>query len=158
MSELWLIDGYNLLYHVQASQNKKSKKDRTVLLARIADFASTGHHQVRVVLDGKGDEQELEVHNTALCRVLYSNDVSADTCIERTLFENKGKLRMTVVTADRAVINMARGSGAGVVRPEEFTALLGDARRASSDVLFKQQSKAHGFSRPFDKKLKPSDD
>lgn len=166
MAEEWLIDGYNLLYErarsprsgtnpsrSAADSRRKSASERSDLLARLASFAAAGDRAVTVVLDGKGNAAELETYRTARFEVVYSQKVSADSCIERRLFERPNRIGVTVVTADRAITDVARGMGGRVMKPLEFLRLLKDEDKAGEERLFRDRVRGHGFNRPFGDKL-----
>lgn len=149
MIEEWLIDGYNLLYDLQSGKGGPSR-DR--LFALLAGFASR-ERRVLMVLDGIGNDQEFRAFCTASFTIVYSQAASADTHIERYLCEHKGRAMLMVVTRDNAVAMMARGSGARVYDTREFMRVLAAADTESSDTLFKNRVRGHGFSRPFDGKI-----
>jgi predicted RNA-binding protein with PIN domain len=155
MLEEWLIDGYNLLHSLKPFGKKHKNISRETLISRLASFASCEERKVLMVLDGQGDDQELKPYQTKNFTVIYSQTLTADSVIERTLFERKGAaIPMRVVTKDRAVCLMARGLGARVMAPDEFMELVGEDKRGSDEILFKEKIKSRGFSRPFDEKLK----
>lgn len=149
MIEEWLIDGYNLLHDVQS---KKGGPSRDRLFALLAGFASP-ERRVLMVLDGIGDDEEFRAFRTPSFEIVRSQAVSADTHIERYLCEHKGRAMLVVVTRDRAVARMARGSGARVLDTREFMAVLASAETERSDALFKNRVRSHGFNRPFGDKL-----
>jgi predicted RNA-binding protein with PIN domain len=148
-----LIDGYNLLHDLQNQKDKKRRLSRESLLACVASFAASRNTPVHFVMDGVGSPQELESFNTRLFTACYSQKVSADTYIEKYLYDKKGRAAIIVVTHDRAISNMARGAGARVMSPTEFAELLQNTEKDRSDILFQQKVKSHGFNRPFDGKL-----
>jgi predicted RNA-binding protein with PIN domain len=154
MPEEWLIDGYNLLHARASAGHSQHPQKRSELLAELAGFASLKGQPVVVVLDGKGEPGELETHDTKLFRVVYSQKVSADACIERTLYERRSTTLFTVVTNDRAIANIARGGGSRVMSCETFLETLKESGKESSDTLHKGRIRSHGFNRPFDDKLK----
>jgi predicted RNA-binding protein with PIN domain len=151
MSEDWLIDGYNVL-HAFSRKAGGRKVSREALFAALAGFASAGDRRVIVVLDGKGNEAELEAYRTASFEARFSQTVSADSVIEKYLYEHRAK-RLMVVTNDRAVAQIARGSGARVTGTDEFYELLGSQKKDEKDTLLKHKTDAHRFNRPFEKKL-----
>ena len=104
MPEEWLIDGFNLLYRFKNRQ-------LSALFGLVADFAASKHCIALVVLDGKGNEEEYAAFQTPSLQIRYSREVSADAVIERRLCEKKGQAVFVVVTGDRAITQMARGSG-----------------------------------------------
>lgn len=153
MAEEWLVDGYNLLHAHPSAKSSKNKKDRGELLAELAGFCALQARPMTVVLDGKGETAELDIHRTALFAVVYSQNVSADACIERLLYEKRGQVRFTVVTNDRAITNIARGCGASVLNSEGFLEMMKDSQKESSEDLDKRRLRQHGFNRPFEDKL-----
>ena len=154
MVEEWLVDGCNLLHAYPAGRSPKDIKSRAELLAALAGFASQKGRAMLVVLDGKGELAELDIHHTPLFRVVYSQKVSADTYIERILFDRRTEARFTVVTDDRAISNIARGSGALVVGTAQFLEMMKDSKKESAESVDKGKLRSHGFHRPFEDKLK----
>jgi uncharacterized protein len=152
MSEEWLVDGYNLLHAAYPSgSSTRIKPDREAFLAELAGFSALDGKPMLVVLDGAGDQAELDKHTAPKFRVIYSQKVSADACIERTLFERRTEARFTVVTDDRAISNIARGSGALVMGAAGFLERLKESRKERADKQAHDKMKGHGFNRPFDK-------
>jgi len=154
MSEEWLIDGYNLLHDFVSHNKKKIEISKDLLFGLLANFASAAERSVMIVLDGKGKDEELESYNTKSFRAVYSQALSADSYIERYLYEKKAGSGMIVVTKDRAITLMARGAGARVIGTREFLELLGSMKKDNEDILFKHKVEGHGFNRPFKDKLK----
>ncbi len=155
MPEEWLIDGCNLFFalHV-ASPPERSRSDRHALILGVADFASRLERPVLMVLDGSGSQAELDIYHTAFFRVVYSQKISADSFIERILFERRAEAQFMVVTNDRAISNMARGGGAGVMSTSQFLERMRGSQKDSADEQEKGRIKSHGFHRPFKDKLK----
>lgn len=148
MQEEWLIDGFNLL---RADSKPKTPLE---LIHRLAGFASAQKGRgVLIVFDGKAPEGQWESLGSKHLRIESSGALTADSVIERYLYENKGRYQFTVVTADRAVIRMAHGSGARVMSPKEFNLLLNETEKSNKDVLLNQKVRSHGFNRPFRDKL-----
>ena len=152
MSEEWLIDGYNVLHAFSRKRGGDRKLSRDALFAQLAGFASGEDRKVIVVLDGKGSDEELKGFQTAAFEVRYSQAVSADSAIEKYLYENRPK-KLMVVTNDRAIAQIARGGGARVTSAEGLIELLRAQTKEDKDILFKRQTDAHRFHRPFEKKL-----
>ncbi len=152
MPEEWLIDGYNLLYSIASKQWRGKKLTREALLGALASFAEGRGCRVLMVLDGKGPAEELEVYKTKYFEARYSQSVTADSVIERIVYQNKENC--VVVTKDRAIAQMARGSGARVMTPEDFSDLLEESQKERKDFLWERETDARGFNRPFGDKLK----
>ena len=154
MPEEWLIDGYNLLHAITAvCKQKQVKMDREILLAQLSSFAANKNVRLTVVLDGQGNQSELGSLNTSLFEVAYSQKVSADTYIERVLFERRALVKLVVVTNDRAISNIARGGGASVFGCDDFMMQLKDSKDETSKIQQKNDIRSRGFNRPFDEKL-----
>jgi len=152
MAEEWLIDGYNLWHETKREETRSRLSP--AFLARIADFAAARDARVLVVLDGQGSDEEFRPYSTDQFSIVFSKDITADSYIERRLFQNKGKMTMRVVTRDRALSNVARGSGAYVTDPATFNEMLADSKKGEGNILFEEKVRGHGFSRPFEQALK----
>ena len=152
MPEEWLIDGYNLLRDQESSPTQAAL---TRWMHRLASFASAKNERsVLVVLDGQAPQGEWDALCTRVFRIVHSGKITADSVIEKYLCDNKGRMRMTVVTKDIAIGRMARGSGAAVIDPEEFRRVLADDEDEAKASLFRENVRGHGFHRPFGKKFK----
>jgi predicted RNA-binding protein with PIN domain len=148
--EVWLIDGYNLIH---ALDGKTSALDRPVstgaLLNRLNNFASGQSIKIVFILDGVGNTAEFDAFKTDRMEIRYSQDISADTFIERLLQAKKPGLSCAVITNDRALCSMTRGLGSRVFNSRELLAMLADASADQENKIFRQSVKSHGFNRPF---------
>ena len=154
MAEQWLIDGYNLFHALKSKRPQRSPLSREELFALVAEFASFKKTDTLLVLDGAGDQGELDAYRTDHFEIVFSQKVSADACIERYLFEHRQTLQLVVVTDDRAISNIGRGGGARVLSTSAFAELLKECKKEGSDFLQNKRSREHGFHRPFEDKLK----
>lgn len=157
MPDIWYIDGYNLLHGLNARRKNRETVTRESLFGRLADFAETEGSELVLVLDGKGPDAELAGFTTKFFHVVYSDKLSADSFIERALFERRGQ-RLFVVTGDTAIRRIARGGGASVYSPDEFIEVIEDRSKKNSEKLSKENIRGLGFNRPFDGKLKDKND
>jgi predicted RNA-binding protein with PIN domain len=154
MAEQWLIDGYNLLHSLESLPSKKTSLSREKLFALVAEFASFKKIHTLLILDGTGDDGQLLAYHTAYFEVVFSQKVSADAYIEKYVYEQRDKKRLVVVTNDRAIMNIACGSGAGVLSTAQFFELFQECKKEGSEYLRKEKSREYGFHRPFEDKLK----
>ncbi len=159
MHEEWFIDGYNVLHGTAVPQSKnRSASPRKITLSRLfskaANFAAgTPERKVVVVLDGVGENNEFRAYRTQSLDIVYSGSVSADTAIEKSLYEARGRASLFVVTNDRAIARIALGVGAQVVSPRDFLERVRDDQKEKDEILSRHQVKAHRFNRPFEEKL-----
>ena len=152
MNEEWLVDGYNLLHRVRARAPKISRES---LCDFLASFASAEKIKLTAFFDGAGNDSEFDSFRTEFFSARYSQKVSADAAIERTLFEHRAKCRMLVVTDDRAIRDIAHGSGARVLGLEQFLERARESGKETREVLDRESMRSRGFHRPFDEKLGP---
>ncbi|MCG3175633.1 MAG: hypothetical protein MOGMAGMI_00566 [Candidatus Omnitrophica bacterium] len=156
LTEEWLIDGYNVYHAWRRSERALTLGD---YLSRLADIASSpapsgSARRFLVVLDGAGDDADLTPYCTDRCRVVRSGRVSADTCMERLIFELKAVRLLTLVSDDRAVRQLAIGAGCRCLGAAEFIAQQAAHRRErANDQETRRMLNENRFNRPFEKLL-----
>ena len=125
------------------------------LINLITAFVALKGVEVDLILDGAmPGVSDLELKPIQNFKIINSDRVTADTCIEKVLCENKAKGVFWVVTEDRALCDVSRGFGARVLAPGEFMELLRECERQERDIAFERKVDAHRFNRPLDDKLK----
>ncbi len=154
MAKLFLIDGYNLLYALRSISPQKNPSSREELFTKLSGFASLKQSQIIVVIDGSGDNMEMEAYKTSFFNVVLSQKKTADAFIEKYLYDFRAQHSFVVVTADRAITHIARGSGAMVLSPSQFWETVCEMDTQKKDILWEEKKKSHGFNRPFEDKLK----
>ncbi len=154
MAEQYLIDGYNLLYALRSISPQKNPLSREELFTKLSGFASLKQSRVIVVIDGSGDDSEQHAYATSFFNVVLSQNKTADAFIEKYLYDFKAQHSFVVVTADRAITHIARGSGAMVLSPSQFWEMVCEMDTKKKDILWEAKKKEHGFNRPFEDKLK----
>ena len=154
MPEEWIIDGYNLLYSLPPGISKLA------FFEVLANFTAGQAKSVLVVLDGHGNAEELASFCTDQLKIVYAGTVSADSVIERLLYNlTVGArhvvrlLKIRVVTDDRALAQMARGYGALVMGAKDFIQEIKIGERQSQESVSHKNIQMHGFNRPFHDKL-----
>lgn len=150
MHEEWFIDGFNVLHALGTSARKLTLND---LLAKISSFASL-ERKLLIVLDGSGNPDEFRSYRTGHLDVVFAGKLSADSVIEKSLYTARGRAHLVAVTQDRAISQIALGVGARVLTPKDFWKRLEEDQKEKKNLLYRHEVKAHGFNRPFDKKLK----
>ena len=116
--QLLLIDGYNLLHSVILRGRERPHWWSVDNQARVVSFVSThsGPEECWTVFDaGRADSSRLEITNEH--RVHYAS--SADDWIV-VQAEEQSKRGVTVVSADRALVDRARRFGAKGMSPWVF--------------------------------------
>ena len=151
MERRWIVDGYNLIHTCKSLYPKVFSKES--LFDQMANFASMESDTVLCVLDGKGPAAELDKYKTRRFEIRYSQEVSADAVIEKMVHHASVKLSVIVVTSDRAIQDMVRGSGARVMDCAEFARHMQSFSKTMDNTLFKNKFESHGFHRPFEKEL-----
>ncbi len=120
----YLIDGNNLMPHVQA----KTRKD---LLEKVSQFARLKRVKISVVFDGAEEQSFPDGARFKGINVFYSQGyANADQRIKKFVESSKERRTLIVVTSDNALANFCRGCGAKVFRSPEFRAKIEDARNS----------------------------
>lgn len=126
MSEIYYIDGYNLLHThpvwtTLANQDLESARE-TVVEAVSAWTLDRGCRAC-VFFDGQGRRSERVSHDAGRpnIEVVYtSSKLSADSLIERGVYTAERRHAVIVVTADRGIRDFCLGLGAITMTPEHF--------------------------------------
>lgn len=151
--EEWLIDGYNVYHALRRRERGVSLAD---YLTRLADLTaapapSGAERRFVVVLDGRGEDADLVPYRTGSCEVIRSGGVSADSCIERLIFEWKATRRILLVTDDRAIRQLAHGAGCRSMGTDEFLSQNASfIKSRSEDLHRRRQLDGRQFNRPFE--------
>lgn len=142
MSELHLVDGYNVLHKCRwltGLLRQDLETAREALIDRLAHYCSQTGTRVTIVFDGRGPQVAQHVaHNrgVASLEVLYSPaQLTADAVIERMVYETPRKMDVVVVTNDRGVRDLCRGMGALVMDAQHFLNSIQESRRETSETL-----------------------
>lgn len=132
MSELYIIDGNNLLHTIREQENLPGKwnfeEARHQLSCRLREFAGESGAQVTLVYDGTVGGAAPE-YQTPDFKVLFATaESTADTVIEQLVENTPRSERVTVVTSDRLEQYMVKASGAFVTSCRNFILQLNECR------------------------------
>jgi len=126
MPNHYLVDGYNVL-HCTAAYKPMMRMGletaRDAFINQLALFCANSQDSVTVVFDGS---ESLESNVTPFAgvprlEVRYSpGKHSADTVIERLIYNAPERTRAVVVTRDRGLRELCQGMGAFSMAPESF--------------------------------------
>ena len=158
MQEAWLVDGYNLLYALArrgAAPPRITTKNQ--LLDTLAGFSKLTGERMTVVFDGIGPDDEFAHYRNSRFEAVYSQTTAADAYIERVFTQQREHFRFKVITEDRAIADLARGTGARVYSSVEFLAEMNDNSRHANEKLLKDRVRSDRFNRPFEDKFKKFD-
>jgi len=122
----YFLDGYNVIHcsdSLRATAGKSMDSARNALIKLAADFCTQSGQEVVVVFDGAADPS-MSVKGASrvgkLQIVYCKGAISADTYIERAVYQMRNRLDAVVITADGTVAQLARGMGALVLKPQSF--------------------------------------
>lgn len=122
----YFLDGYNVIHcsdSLRATAGKSMDSARNALIKSAADFCTQSGQQVVVVFDGTADPSMAVkgASRVGRLRIVYCKSaMSADTYIERAVYQMRNRLDAAVVTADNTVAQLVRGLGALVLKPQSF--------------------------------------
>jgi len=126
MSETYFIDGYNLLHFSpewKALADDDLEAAREALVDFVARWCDASGHTARIFFDGRARQTstaQLAAHLSRVEVVFSSHHKSADSIIERGVYDAKDRESIMVVSADRGILDLCRGMGAMTMRPDFF--------------------------------------
>ncbi len=133
MSEIYYIDGYNLL-HADAAWSDLADRNLEAARDTVVEAVNrwTIHHDCRacVFFDGQGRRHERfpgDAGRPKVEVVYTSSRLSADALIERGVYTAERRHSVIVVTADRGIRDFCLALGALTMTPDHFLTALGMA-------------------------------
>lgn len=139
---LYIIDGYNVVFHRSFSSDRKDiSRERDRLLRALDAYAARKRVEITVVWDG-GFPPEGK-RSGARVRSMYTGEgKSADERIVEIVERAKRRGRITVVSDDRRHIREAvKGLGANVLKVDVFLSLIG--YRSTGRKTARRPQRAH---------------
>ncbi len=141
MSELYIIDGNNLLHTIREAENLPGKwnfeEARHRLSCRMREFAGESESKVILIYDGTVGGAAPE-YQTPDFKVIFSTaESSADFLIESMVAKASKSERITVVTSDRLERYMVKASGAFVTSCRNFIEQLNNCRQQTEHGINK---------------------
>lgn len=116
MRDLYLIDGYNVIFWLPHEFDRNDlESSRKKLIDLMQDYGAHNHVEVIVVFDGQSRSMKEEVETVSpFFHVVYTPiRMTADSYIERESYRRKDEYRaIFVVTSDGAEQNQILGHGA----------------------------------------------
>lgn len=138
----YLIDGYNLIYawkkeHVFNSKTFDGMREELIRnLRMLADFKDVA---IEVYFDGK-IRSRYKIEGCPHFRVIFtSKEITADTAIERAVYNAESKKELTVITSDGKIRDLVMALGVLSLNPMQFLADLEEAEKEISRLLKRQR-------------------
>jgi predicted RNA-binding protein with PIN domain len=121
MTQLYIIDGYNLLFKITKSYKELSQK-KEVILEKLSIAATTYSLEMILVFDGKRKDQiEASYENFKNLRIIHTPNLqSADSFIISLVEQNTSPGLYTIVSSDREVTGKANQLGAHILSVSQF--------------------------------------
>ena len=111
-----IVDGDNV-FRAMGLIKGKNLSEVEQFLQKLERIAAERDWDVLVVFDGP---ERLLPRESGLLVVQYGKGQSADALIERSVYQEKDRARVVVVTQDLAVTNMVLGMGARAWKLQRF--------------------------------------
>ncbi len=147
MATHYFIDAYNVM--LKSSQLRETalldlERARDMLLDFVQCFCLNGEYEVTVVFDGREEEQTRTTipfsGNPCGIHLLYSpHHTSADTVIERLIYQQRDRMNCIVVSNDRGLRDQCRGMGALTMEADSFLHSVRQVQRSAKELLDKRQ-------------------
>lgn len=148
---IYLVDGYNVIHkcpQLRPLTETSFEASRDSLIDRVARYCSLTSHHAKIVFDGRGRRQEpsLPECGTAHVEIIFSpGHHTADTLIERIVYDARNRRDYVVVSGDRGIRNLVGGLGGLTMIPESFLTEI-DQMLASASSALRNQSQQHRAS------------
>lgn len=122
----FLIDGNNLLFAAREAEGPDRPPGRSLLCARLGDWARRTGAQVHVVFDGPAPDAPFakQIGDPDIQVSFSGRGVTADAALIAALASDSAARRLVVVSTDREIRAAARRRRARVLRSDEFWARL----------------------------------
>jgi len=141
MASLYYIDGYNVLHRssvMRASARVDLENAREALIDRVAQFCIATGHRACVVFDGRHTNKADRIphKNVPGLQLVYTpTDLTADSYIERAVYQHKDRLQVAVVSNDRSLRDLCRNLGALTMEADNFLDTVRESRQDMVGVM-----------------------
>jgi len=141
MSSIYLIDGYNLLHHTPKLRNlvrTDFEAARDALAAMVTIWCSASGHQAKIIFDGRGPLHESSTPPLSGkgVEIIYGpGHLTADTVIERMVYNTGQRQSYVVVTGDRGIRDLCQHMGAFVMTPAHFLTGLNETQTTMRETI-----------------------
>ncbi len=148
MPEHYFVDAYNVMHKsslLRPVVAHNLERAREMLLDKVVSFCMTGHDKkVTVVFDGRSEDQSLSVQavngHVSGMRIIFSpRNTSADTVIERLIYQEANRMQCIVVSNDGGLRSLCRGMGALTMEADSFLASVRQFQNSAREALHKNR-------------------
>lgn len=143
LSEMIIIDGYNLLHSIQKTREEFESISDVQLCRVISRYLKLIGQKGEIIFDGIGPPDKSGFDNISNLEVIFSGRATdADTVIEHKIRANTAPKRLTIVSSDRRLRKAAQARKATAAKSEAFWADLGkqlSRKRPAKEPKEKQQ-------------------
>lgn len=118
MSLHYLIDGYNLLYALPEIPRGPWPTKREILIELLLSSKPQGNNQLTIIFDsreGLGDRLR-----RGAIEVIFTASETADDWISRRVRESPNTRNLVVVSNDKGIRTLIRGTGAKWISTQDF--------------------------------------
>lgn len=116
-----IIDGYNLLWAVQKTDEDSGSISDVQLCRIIAEYLKLTDQKGEIVFDGIGPPDKSRFDNISNLEVIFTGrSADADTVIEDKIRANTAPSRLKIVSSDRRLRDAARQRKATAVKSQLF--------------------------------------
>ena len=147
MAEHYFIDAYNVMHKsslLRPVVAENLERAREMLLDKVVCFCLAGSKEVTVVFDGHQAEQSLSVaavsgHVPGMHIIFSPAKTSADTVIERLIYQQHNRMQCIVVSNDGGLRSLCRGMGALTMEADSFLVSVRQFQRGAREAITKKQ-------------------
>lgn len=123
--ELILVDGYNFLHqipHFKRFLRQGIEAAREEVIQEFLRYSDFQDREIRIVFDSRHAQPSEEKYfsNSGFTVVFSGRKQTADTYIERFIYERAKPFSLRVISADRKIQHIAFGKDVWVSSPEVF--------------------------------------
>jgi predicted RNA-binding protein with PIN domain len=143
MVDHYFIDAYNVILkssHLRRQARMDLESARDALLELALSFSLTGHNEITVVFDGRNEQHHQPIPgrlgNSSSLHIHFSpTGRTADTVIERLIYQQENRMRCIVVSNDRSLRDQCRGMGAMTMEADSFLTSIAQMQQRVKEQL-----------------------
>ncbi|PIS00992.1 MAG: hypothetical protein COT84_04780 [Chlamydiae bacterium CG10_big_fil_rev_8_21_14_0_10_35_9] len=155
----YLIDGYNLLFHIFRN-DKSLEEQRKAVLELLQKIFKKLSGEVTIIFDG--NTPDLGIHQLYFLNIVYTHSgLSADEYILEKLQYSSKKMQYTVISSDRELVENCKMLGAKTMSIKEFLKWIREKtlkeKKKALPEFKDSQYNIDRLLKIFEKKLKDSD-